>query len=376
MIKKFKGEAGNYEFIQAAVKALRGVSDMYNWLFENWLFIFLCPRMFLWYINHCRFFQGCDSILFNENLWNAVKDKKYDLVILDGIMICNYIFPYRLDVPYITIAYTHDPWGAGVPAMPSVEPFQGAAQYDPWEMTFTQRTINFLYFVSRTIMSSRLIDEEYTKRYVQRIILCKLSNLLLRSIYTEDPVSVTVTLTDDTFDLFDRHYDGQNGLHTHFAYQRERIRNGVVRCEQTFRHNFLLRRSGILVTHPTFLSRFRFAPEKPVINPTDLVAKSGIILILLDNMCFDYPRISAPHFQYLSGGGSATPPNPLEGEFEDFVSSAEHGIIILAFGSQESIRMVFEMILDRFLESFTGLKERVIVQYNATGDVAISRRIC
>ena len=84
-------------------------------------------------------------------------------------------------------------------------------------------------------------------------------------------------------------------------------------------------------------------------------------------MCFDYPRISAPHFQFLSGGGSATPPGKLDGEFEEFVSSAEHGVIILGSGSQESIRAVFEMVLDKFLEAFTGLKEKVIVQYKDTG---------
>ena len=96
-----------------------------------------------------------------------------------------------------------------------------------------------------------------------------------------------------------------------------------------------------------------------------------MFLLVLDNMCFDYPRISAPHFQFLSGGGSATPPRKLDGEFEEFVSSAEHGVIILAFGSQESIRAVFEMVLDKFLEAFKGLKEKVIVQYKATGEVNI-----
>ena len=100
-----------------------------------------------------------------------------------------------------------------------------------------------------------------------------------------------------------------------------------------------------------------------------------MFLLVLDNMCFDYPRISAPHFQFLSGGGSATPPLKLDGEFEEFVSNAEHGVIILAFGSQESIRAVFEMVLDKFLEAFKGLKEKVIVQYKATGEVHIPSNV-
>ena len=51
--------------------------------------------------------------------------------------------------------------------------------------------------------------------------------------------------------------------------------------------------------------------------------------------------------------------------------SAEHGVIILAFGSQEGIRAVFEMVLNKFLEAFTGLKEKAIVQYKATREVNI-----
>ena len=37
----------------------------------------------------------------------------------------------------------------------------------------------------------------------------------LRSVHTD---TVTVTLTGGTFDLFERHCDGQNRLHTHFAH--------------------------------------------------------------------------------------------------------------------------------------------------------------
>ena len=45
-----------------------------------------------------------------------------------------------------------------------------------------------------------------------------------------------ITLMGGTFNLFDEHCDGQNGLHTHFARQLNRICNGVARCEQAFIH--------------------------------------------------------------------------------------------------------------------------------------------
>ena len=47
-----------------------------------------------------------------------------------------------------------------------------------------------------------------------------------------DSVTVTVTLTGGTFDLFNRQCDGKNGLHSDFAHQRN-VFDGVVRCEQT-----------------------------------------------------------------------------------------------------------------------------------------------
>ena len=36
-----------------------------------------------------------------------------------------------------------------------------------------------------------------------------------------DSMSATIILTGGTFDLFDGHCDGQNGLHGHFAYKRK-----------------------------------------------------------------------------------------------------------------------------------------------------------
>ena len=46
-----------------------------------------------------------------------------------------------------------------------------------------------------------------------------------------DSVAVTLTFTGGTFDLFHRHCDEQNGLHTHFACPC----NGIAWCERAFR---------------------------------------------------------------------------------------------------------------------------------------------
>ena len=47
-------------------------------------------------------------------------------------------------------------------------------------------------------------------------------------------ITVTVTLTEGSFEVFDGHCDEQNELHTHFACQRNVCNgDGVARCEQT-----------------------------------------------------------------------------------------------------------------------------------------------
>ena len=51
--------------------------------------------------------------------------------------------------------------------------------------------------------------------------------------------SVTVTLTGGIFDLFDGHCNGQNGLHSNFAIQRNICYgDGVAWCERALRNLF------------------------------------------------------------------------------------------------------------------------------------------
>ena len=49
-------------------------------------------------------------------------------------------------------------------------------------------------------------------------------------------VASVETVTGGTFDYFDAHCGGQNGLHNHFVHQRYSDGEGVERCGWTFRH--------------------------------------------------------------------------------------------------------------------------------------------
>ena len=60
------------------------------------------------------------------------------------------------------------------------------------------------------------------------------SRFIKGSLTPSDSVIVIVTLTGGTFDLFDGHCDGQNGLHTHFTHHYG-DGDGIDWCEQSFR---------------------------------------------------------------------------------------------------------------------------------------------
>ena len=65
----------------------------------------------------------CEALFADDAMMSIMQSNNYDLVIVDGIDYsrCLYALPYRLGVKYITLSVKHDPWNAGLPAIPSVE---------------------------------------------------------------------------------------------------------------------------------------------------------------------------------------------------------------------------------------------------------------
>ncbi len=117
---------------------------------------------------------------------------------------------------------------------------------------------------------------------------------------------------------------------------------------------------------PKFLSiqdSSKYVPEKPVVSVDYLVSHSDLVLANLENNCFDYPRLSAPHFKYISGA-SAAPPQPLPEKFELFVNQAPDGVIVVTFGSLHFLLRVVALFVEELLEGFGQLKQNVIFVYN------------
>ena len=102
-------------------------------------------------------------------------------------------------------------------------------------------------------------------------------------------------------------------------------------------------------------------PEMPVTTYRELYKASGVVFVNSDNTCVDYPRFEAPNFHFIGGLG-ANPAKPLEPPFADFVNEAEHGIIVVSFGS--FIKRVPDAMMLKMLPVFGYLQQRVIMRYD------------
>ena len=103
------------------------------------------------------------------------------------------------------------------------------------------------------------------------------------------------------------------------------------------------------------------APEKPKTTYHDLFKGSEVFLVNYDNTCFDYPRVGGPHYHFI-GGMAASPAKPLPKEFEDFVSKASDGLIVVSFGSL--VKQAPREMLDKMLAAFRLIPQRVVMRYD------------
>ena len=110
------------------------------------------------------------------------------------------------------------------------------------------------------------------------------------------------------------------------------------------------------------LMRKYIPSHRPRIGFDDVMRQSEIFLLNFETMCLDYPRTSAPNFQFL-GGGSVTPAKALPDDLEEFVQGAEHGVVIMTLGSLKAWQSVWFHLKDKVFEAFGRLDQRVIVHY-------------
>ena len=111
-----------------------------------------------------------------------------------------------------------------------------------------------------------------------------------------------------------------------------------------------------------------YAPEKPLKKFYEIVQGSEMFLLNYEIFCLDYPRMSAPNYQFL-GPATPNPAKPLSKEIDEFVQGAEHGLVIMTVGSFEAWQQTWTVIYEKMFDAFARLKQRVIVQYSLDNNV-------
>ena len=105
----------------------------------------------------------------------------------------------------------------------------------------------------------------------------------------------------------------------------------------------------------------KHVPEKPATTYQELFLDSEMYLINLETTCMDYHRIEAPHYKFVSGMASH-PAKPLSKEMNDYVNEAEHGIIVVTFGS--AVKRAPAKIIEKMVTAFGRVKQRVLMRYD------------
>ena len=105
-----------------------------------------------------------------------------------------------------------------------------------------------------------------------------------------------------------------------------------------------------------------YVPDGGVFSFSELYRHSEMWLVNFENLCLDYPRVSAPHYQFI-GGASGRAVKALPDQLSDFVDGAEHGLIVLSFGSIPFLSEWKPDKAEAFMKAFGRLKQRVIIKY-------------
>ena len=122
----------------------------------------------------------CEEVLKNIRIMKAIKDNKFDLVVLDGLMAfaCMYTIPYKFGIPYITIhSFQTVPWTAGVTGMPSIEPdimLELSNRMNFWERLANLK--NWLAVLNEPVIDS--YDRYFLQTYVPEKPLKKFKDIV------------------------------------------------------------------------------------------------------------------------------------------------------------------------------------------------------
>lgn len=111
-----------------------------NYVFTN---IFDPARMWLVNSNWTSLIvEEGEFFLKDKNIYETAVNKSFDVAVLSGDHACrfNYVFPYKLGIPYVSVVIAVDSYTAGIPVLPSFMP--SIITTNTEDMNFRQRLSN------------------------------------------------------------------------------------------------------------------------------------------------------------------------------------------------------------------------------------------
>ena len=107
----------------------------------------------------------------------------------------------------------------------------------------------------------------------------------------------------------------------------------------------------------------KFAPEMPSRRPSELMSDSLMWLVAANDLCLDYPRMSAPNYRFI-GTFSPEPARELTGDLRKYADGATKGLILITFGTSGIGSAIIDRYLSLILEVSGQLEQRVILHRN------------
>ena len=214
------------------------------------------------------------EVLQNQDIMNEIAAVNFDLAVMGCILVFRsfYLIPYKYNIPYITYTLVDTPSLAGVPGLPSSQPFSFSSPPNTLHMTFSERLWNT---------------------------------------FTSVMYNVGVEYQDSGLDFQEK-----------------------------------------------------FAPEKPTRRPSELMSDSLMWLVAANDLCLDYPRVSAPNYRFI-GTFSPEPAKELTGELRQFADEATKGLILITFGTFILGSAVMDRHLSLILEVAGQLEQRVVLHHRS-----------
>ena len=104
----------------------------------------------------------------------------------------------------------------------------------------------------------------------------------------------------------------------------------------------------------------QYIRDKPLVTMNQLVTQCMLVLLDVDPI-LDYPKPLMPH-EITIGGLTTKPAKPLPQEIDEFINSAEDGVILMTFGS--SSYNLDSNLVNEFVKAFAMIRQKIIWKYS------------